>query len=473
MRAHYGFAGKTIVIHTNSAEIVEAARASFGAEVATGRADFTFNLQVRDGASGAPLISPVFRGRDFLVFAQFGPGTSVLFNLRTRVAQGIVSPAVARDKDYWRNTLFPVAVGTIAPVLGIVPLHSACVVVDGEALLIAGESGAGKSTLSLAMARAGLPFVSDDWTFLSSHASQLKVSSLPVAAKVLPDAVRFFPELRPRSPRMSQNGESAIEFDPETALGVARAGSAVPRRVVLLNRVPGAGPRLAAAPIEHLLAMFASALDTIPQCLGQERRRQLDLVRGLERCECWHLECNGSPEEIGAILLQVCRGELRANAPSPTLPQREVPLQEPDHMRRAAPAPLVFDAAVGGRVLRVDTNDPGLQRNFPALTAGCDAEPYRCTVLVEPPRVGLDRCNQQWQADGVAGIDLGRDGVIVVDHPARRIFAAVSTEFAQSAAFLELLWDQLERSSASNEAGLPANLGASVAPRETQAPAVE
>ena len=51
---------------------------------------------------------------------------------------------------------------------GLFSLHAACVATkDGAGVLLAGPSGAGKSTLALALARAGMSFLSDDVVFLA------------------------------------------------------------------------------------------------------------------------------------------------------------------------------------------------------------------------------------------------------------------------------------------------------------------
>ena len=70
-------------------------------------------------------------------------------------------------KPFWDRILLPIALGVLGPALGVVPVHSACLAIDGAGLLIAGASGAGKSTLSVALAQEGFDFISDDWTYLS------------------------------------------------------------------------------------------------------------------------------------------------------------------------------------------------------------------------------------------------------------------------------------------------------------------
>jgi hypothetical protein len=55
-------------------------------------------------------------------------------------------------------------------------LHAACVATTaGDGVLLAGPSGAGKSTLALALARAGMSFLSDDIVFLGPGAGEAPV----------------------------------------------------------------------------------------------------------------------------------------------------------------------------------------------------------------------------------------------------------------------------------------------------------
>lgn len=61
-------------------------------------------------------------------------------------------------------------------------LHAACVADgDGHGVLLAGPSGAGKSTLTMALARAGMSFLSDDVVFLDNDADRRTVRVLGFA----------------------------------------------------------------------------------------------------------------------------------------------------------------------------------------------------------------------------------------------------------------------------------------------------
>lgn len=87
--------------------------------------------------------------------------------------------------------------------LGLFSLHAACLADHaGQGVLLSGPSGSGKSTLSLALARAGMSFLSDDTVFLApaSQDDQRAVRVLGFADTIgLPDyAAERFGELRSR-----------------------------------------------------------------------------------------------------------------------------------------------------------------------------------------------------------------------------------------------------------------------------------
>ena len=90
-------------------------------------------------------------------------------------------------------------------------LHAACLAgPDGRGVLLAGPSGSGKSTLALALARAGMSFLSDDVVFLAPHADsgQGAVRVLGFADTIgLPDhAAGRFSEMSSRLDALAADG---------------------------------------------------------------------------------------------------------------------------------------------------------------------------------------------------------------------------------------------------------------------------
>ena len=68
-----------------------------------------------------------------------------------------------------RYELIEFALYTLVPrVLGLVPLHAACVGLDGRGVLLTGAAGSGKSTASLSCGEAGFELLSEDAVFVET-----------------------------------------------------------------------------------------------------------------------------------------------------------------------------------------------------------------------------------------------------------------------------------------------------------------
>ena len=73
--------------------------------------------------------------------------------------------------------------------------HAAALARDGKGLLFPAVSGSGKSTLTLALARAGFDFLTDDLPFLRWEGEELRVLAFPDEADITDDTLRLFPEV--------------------------------------------------------------------------------------------------------------------------------------------------------------------------------------------------------------------------------------------------------------------------------------
>jgi hypothetical protein len=84
----------------------------------------------------------------------------------------ITAPAFRAEALYHAtHPLATVALMELMERRGRFALHAGCLVAaSGEGILLAGRSGAGKSTLALALARAGMGFLSDDVVFIERPA---------------------------------------------------------------------------------------------------------------------------------------------------------------------------------------------------------------------------------------------------------------------------------------------------------------
>lgn len=154
-----------------------------------------------------------------------------------RQAAARVTPGLLRDREHFRAGVLEALTLWMVTALDRQPLHAAALERDGRVLLLAGSSGVGKSTLVYAASRAGLRVLTEDCAFLQSGPTP-RVWGMPAAVHLLPDAVRWFPELAGTAPILRANGKTKIAID------LRAAGCAAPARPVervgicLLRRGP-------------------------------------------------------------------------------------------------------------------------------------------------------------------------------------------------------------------------------------------
>jgi hypothetical protein len=234
------FAGAACDLRTNSSELARVLE-----ELSISTADAVpsgFNMRVVvDESSDEAAGEPHFRGLHHVVTASFGRSNMFVFDILRRTLSASVSAAIARDDRFWKEKLIPITLGVLGSAMGLVPVHCACLELEGDGLLIAGVSGAGKSTLSVALSKVGFNYVSDDWTYISRGPNGIMAHGTSAPVKLLPDAVEHFRSLQEHSLQRSMNGELAYELDIAEAFGARVERACEPRWLVFLERTQGAG----------------------------------------------------------------------------------------------------------------------------------------------------------------------------------------------------------------------------------------
>ena len=209
----FSLAGTRCLLSTNSHELLRLSKPWHSIRVRPDTGSFRMSiLEDTSINSDGPKFSH-FRGLSHLVFAVLEPNGFLTFDLLRKSVFGVVSPAAAKDSQFWNVQLLPISLGLLGTVVGVAPLHCACLDRDGSGLLVAGDSGAGKSTLTAALAKKGFAVVSDDWTYVSYRPGQLAAHGMYAPIKLRLDSIRYFPELRRNTPRKTMNGELAYEVN--------------------------------------------------------------------------------------------------------------------------------------------------------------------------------------------------------------------------------------------------------------------
>jgi hypothetical protein len=129
-----------------------------------------------------------------------------------------------------------------------VTLHAAGVVHNGRCVLLTGRHGSGKSTLAYACVRAGFGLLTEDIVFAGGskdvgHGSG-RFWGMSSHLHLLPDAVRFFPELADVETVLQLNGERKIRVNVESMRAGAAVNSSTVCGVLSLSRSDSDGSRI-------------------------------------------------------------------------------------------------------------------------------------------------------------------------------------------------------------------------------------
>jgi hypothetical protein len=247
-----------------------------------------------------------FRGLHHLVFAVFGEDESFVFDLLRRRVSGVVSKQTASDIAFWGTRLLPLMLGTLGGMIGLVPLHCACLDRDGNALLLAGMSGTGKSTLAVSLSRYGFGVVSDGWTYLAKDGDKLTAYGISAPVKLLPDAIDHFPELRGLEATRAFNGEIAFEVDiAETFRAIVRSESS-PRWLMFLERVDQPGCRIIPFSGDEAQTFFQGTAERLSWQLREAEETRTEVFKSLTSADCWLVQYGGSPSLAAGAINRFC-----------------------------------------------------------------------------------------------------------------------------------------------------------------------
>jgi hypothetical protein len=247
-----------------------------------------------------------FRGLHHLVFAIFGDDESFVFDLLRRRVSCVVSKQTAGDAAIWDTRLLPLVLGTLGAMIGLVPLHCACLDRNGDALLLAGVSGTGKSTLAVSLSRHGFAMVSDGWTYLAKNGDKLTAHGISAHAKLLPDAVHHFPELRGLQSAKAFNGEMSFEVDVAQTFCAAVRSESRPRWLMFLERVGQPGCTINPLSRDVAQTFFETNVERLSAQLRDGEVARGELLKSLTSAECWLVQYGGPPYLAAGVISRFC-----------------------------------------------------------------------------------------------------------------------------------------------------------------------
>jgi hypothetical protein len=289
------FAGAACELRTNSSELarmLEGLSISKGGTVLAG----VKMRVVVDESSAEAAGEPHFRGLHHVVTASFGSSNVFVFDILRRTLSAGVSAAVARDGRFWKEKLIPITLGVLGSAIGLVPVHCACLELDGDGLLIAGVSGAGKSTLSVALSEDGFNYVSDDWTYISRLHDGIVAHGTSAPVKLLPDAVEHFQRLLRHNLQRSMNGELAYEVDIAEAFDARVERACEPRWLIFLERTQVAGAVFTPMSSAEARRYVNSSVERLPAQLYEAAAMREQTIESVAILPSWHFRYGGTPQ---------------------------------------------------------------------------------------------------------------------------------------------------------------------------------
>jgi hypothetical protein len=231
-------AGFALELHTNSAQVCEAAEEAFGSNGAFSAPPPAILRVHVTGALENGLPPPVMpHGQGHLLCINFGPRHFGICDVSRGYAFVSLPEDAARNRQ-WTAYHFLEPLGwMMIDALHAPVVHAAGVALNGRAALLCGESGAGKTSLAYACARRGWSFLSGDAMHLVHAGGEFEVRGRPHQLRFRESASRLFPELAGIAPRLRPNGKLDI-VTAASGLGIQTGIAATACCLIDLRREP-------------------------------------------------------------------------------------------------------------------------------------------------------------------------------------------------------------------------------------------
>jgi hypothetical protein len=288
--------GFAIQIESNTAELLDVARESWGASIPdTTMPAVKVRLGVKQSDATECPPAPSVRTHHHLLSMIADADNFLICDLRQSTAFGWVSTAALCNRKYLRYHFLEAAAMCLLSTSRVTPIHAACVSFAGRGFLFCGPSGAGKSTLAYGCARAGWSYTSDDASYLLWHDSKPPtVRGKSDQVRFRPSAKQLFPEIDGRELTPRAEGKPSIEI-PTTALaGIVTSTDSQVHCIVVLDRHESGHAELIPLAPEAVVPLFESSLYPFEDIW----QLQLKTVEQLLTAKMYTLRYSGLTEAI-------------------------------------------------------------------------------------------------------------------------------------------------------------------------------
>ena len=247
----------------------------------------------------APAADQVFASYDDRVLLLCDPATG----------RATISISHPEEANLWiaAHPMFVIALFEMLKRRGYFNLHAAGLSVDGGAVLLAGHSGSGKSTLAVALSRAGLELMSDDYVFLTRTPHGLRLLGFPEAIDLRDESTAMFPELASALRTPQRAGWTKRQINLEDYWKVRPAAEAGPGLLIFPRVGNTASSSIEPMDIGDAVSELVSNIQFTQPHLAQTH---LDLIGDLARgSDCYRLSTGRDFDSLSSTIR-----ELAANA---------------------------------------------------------------------------------------------------------------------------------------------------------------
>ncbi|MBV9179954.1 MAG: hypothetical protein JO356_01465 [Acidobacteria bacterium] len=293
---------RTVTLESNSADIVRRLRRLTSIYSSSPGKPVSFHWRIIVQPDLVP-DTLAFRRLTFsdpgIRFAQFGQRNFCAVDIRQRRALAFLTETMANDEVTLTTPFLDSLFCMCSASLGLLPLFSTCVGLQGKGILILGNPGNGKTTASYILSKCGIDLLADEGTFLEHDGQNLRAwgGFWPIAFRA--DASRFFPELETKAKPFAYHNFAYFHLD-QGALHNPASSSVTPVACVFLERFASSKIRLSPIKAADRLRRLSESL------LFEEDRRfrpqQLTVLEMLASLPGYRIEYGVDPADAAILI---------------------------------------------------------------------------------------------------------------------------------------------------------------------------
>jgi hypothetical protein len=277
--------GFPLEIRANDERVIASAMESWGhSEQRFTTAPLQVRVAVTDGPGIEVPSNPSFRAQEHLLAVVSDACNYAVCDLNAAFAFCWFTPGALRDRAWVRHFFLEAIVYCTLTHLYVTAVHAACIAKNGRGVLLSGQSGSGKSVLSLACARAGWTFVTDDVAYLLRESSNRTVLGKPERMKFLPSAAELFPDLDWGECNADQKDQPFVELRTNEA-GISVASESLVDYLVFLRRPAEGQARLVPVRAGDALARLSAELPLFESSVHESHRRSIEMLSRVQPLE--------------------------------------------------------------------------------------------------------------------------------------------------------------------------------------------